>query len=122
MSFSAALAAEYIEQQETITTLDVSVLEDAILRAYCIIGSIVGAWITLSMYSSKLTVAQFITKFIASMGTGVMLTPMILYYTNLPKKVDIIAGVSTLVAIFALAVLATLTPTVTKWAESFFKR
>lgn len=115
----AIASTETIEHRQNLQAPTIQILESTALRAWCIVGSIIGAWIMISCFEkAPLTAKNLSMKFVSSAASGLVFTPAFIHYSGLPKTVDIVAGVSTLVSIFAISVLTQMGPSVVK----FFKR
>lgn len=100
----------------------VVILADNWLRAYCIIGSVLGAILSIAIYppqepASKNSIRQSATKLIVSLLSGIVFTPVLVRYLDVPLDGDwILFGAGT-VSLLSVSVLTAALPLITLMAK-----
>lgn len=99
------------------------ILSDWALRAWCLIGSIVGAWLYIVIVPEKepANTKRLAGKFTAAAAGGITMTPMVVSLLGVPQTVDWTAGLATLVAFSMIGILVDAGPIIKNWAVSFIK-
>lgn len=101
---------------EVAASATISILDNVLLRSWCMIGAIVGAWIFMVLAPSKEpTLHRLASRFVASAASGIIITPTIIHFAKWPAQVDTVAGLACVVAMCALGVLEKVLPLMPAW-------
>lgn len=100
--------------------MEVELLNDTRLVTLCVIGAIAGAFLAVAIWAPASTatdqakVRSLTAKFGASMIAGANFTPVIIRLMDWPCSSDVVLGVSTAVAMVAVAFLHSVIPVIEK--------
>lgn len=112
-------------------TARASIMEDNMLRLFCFIGAMGGAWASVWMFPREkddagaqipMSTKELGGKFTVSIGAGTMLTPMLMQWWKMPLVSDWCLGTAFLVALLSWGVLKLAVPIATmvgvKWFDN----
>jgi len=108
-----------------------AIMEDNMLRLFCFIGAMGGAWASVWMFPREkddtgtqipMSTKELGGKFTVSVGAGTMLTPMLMQWWQMPLVSDWCLGTAFLVALLSWGVLKLAVPIATmvgvKWFDN----
>jgi hypothetical protein len=95
------------------------IMDSAHLRALCIVGSALGAVISIGLLPTDTTsMPQYALKFGVSATTGILTSPLVVRYLEIQPDSDIVLGVSGLIAILSTVTLHKVLPFYERWLDS----
>lgn len=117
--FASALAT-FIAVLATLPALSADTVWDKQqLRMYCLLGSIGGAWLAITIFpphTERGNVAQKLAfKFLSSSVSGLLFTPIAIRWQNWPLDVDVILAVSGIVAFLSWSLLKLAPALLERW-------
>jgi hypothetical protein len=116
-----------VDPQEVAVSEKRAILEDSALRVACLIGSMMGAVLSATIFPIVADTTPKMTRLVAvrilsSLIGGVIFTPIILRYLGISVDVDLVVGISGLVAFMSVAVLSEMAVPAVGWLVSEIKK
>lgn len=99
--------------------VDTPVWEKADLRAYTIIGCVIGSFLSVIIFPPEggaHAVRNLGIKFFTSLSLGVLFTPLIIRYFDMPRDVDIAMAIGGGWSIFSAGVVHKVAPYIERFA------
>lgn len=128
LAAAAILAQDAIDHRDPQAAAVAGVFNDVPLIALCVIGSTLGAMLTLSLFpvpqgsTDAGRSRQMMFRFASSLACGVCFTPMTVRFSGLDFSGDAVIFVAGIVAAFGVAVLHLLVPRLEKLVDWFISR
>lgn len=101
------------------------VFDDVRTTAICVIGAIIGAFLTVAVFpptndTDTNTIRRLALKFGSSMLSGIAFTPGLMQYIGLEKTTDLLMATAAIISVFAVTILHLLAPrveSIVRWME-----
>jgi len=119
---AAVLAAvpELKDVSEVVASTETVVMDDGKMRLICIIGAIGGGLLSALVFSPpKATGRNFAIKVGTSSLAGILFTPIVIHWLGWKANVDILLGISAIVAMIAIGAIRIAVPL---WERAAGKR
>lgn len=125
---AATIIATAADAVTAVEAAKIVVMENSILRLFCFLGSVGGAWASVALFPRAkddtgspvpMSAREISGKFTVSIGAGTALTPMFMQWANWPLNADWCMGTAFLMALFFWTVAQFAVPVLSKLGVKF---